>query len=104
MAEINIRENYIDWVRDNIVTLFDKEGIKMTDNAVNLFALAMQMQIDEEVMNNDQLFSRAAKVVDDRLIDYYRDRYGERDINFNRAFHTLSDWGIVMKYPWTSTG
>ncbi len=104
MAEISIRENYIDWVRENVVTLFDKEGIKMTDNAVNLFAWSMQMQTDEEVMDGNQLFNRASKIADRRLIDYYRDHYGEKDMNFNRAFHVLSDWGFVLKYPWTQTG
>lgn len=104
MANIQIGEEYTNWVIDNIVDLFAREDITVTDNARNLFALAMQMQVSENAMTKTKLYRRAEKVADNRLIDYYKDRYNKEDVNFNRAFHILSDWGIVMKYPWTTTG
>ena len=99
MPTIFIQDQYASLVDNTIAPLFAGRGIKITNNAQYLIALTMQSQIEENVMNTVRLGNLAEQVVSPSLVDYYIGKYGEREMNFNRAFHLLSDIGFVLKFP-----
>jgi hypothetical protein len=103
MSPINLEDQYVAWVEENIVQMFSDKGIEVTTNARQLLAFAMQSQIDESLMDQETLLERVNQVSGENLLEYYEERYGEKALNFNHAFHLLADWGFVVKFPFGPT-
>lgn len=103
--QIVVEDTYLSWVRTKIVPLFAQQDIKVEEDAIELMAWSMQMQVRQgTAIDSQSLFGRAETIGDKRLTDYYQDKNGKKDVSFNRAFHLLADWGFVLKYPWGGTG
>ena len=103
MSFIHLDDQYEVWVQQNIVEVFSGKGIVVTTNAKKLLAFAMQSQVEENIMSQEKLFERANQVGGKNLLAYYEQRYGETEVNFNRAFHILDDLGFVIKFPFGPT-
>ena|SRR5207253_9209309 len=103
METIELEDQYIKFVDWDVIRQFEDRGLRVTSGARHLIAFAMQSQISEEVMNDERLFGNAERILQDGLADFYVRRYGEKTVNFNRAFHLLADVGYVLKFPLVPT-
>jgi hypothetical protein len=98
---LNVEDRYVNWVKTNVVTLFQAAGISITDRGKQLMAFALQAQVDEDtVVDADAALERAKRACEPWLVENYRSKYGERPVNFNRAFHLIYEMNhIVMMFP-----
>lgn len=105
MAEIVVGDQYVEWVDIHVGELFRRERIEITREAILLIAFSMQAQVYSHIIPTDEmLFKRAAAIVGRPLVDYYKDRYGEKEIDFNRALSLLGAWGMLFCfYPFRPT-
>jgi hypothetical protein len=84
---IEVREHYNTWVNEQLLPLFEKSGVSITQNARNLLAYALQSQVEEKVIGNDQdLIARAERFCG-FAVQLYQKKYGNDEMTFNRAMH-----------------
>lgn len=103
MATIELNDRYTEFVNFNVRSHFAERGIEITRRAQDLLAFAMQCQIDEKEMDEGRLTAVAQQLLNNNLAESYVRVYGDRPMNFNRAFHLLADVGNLMKFPFGPT-
>jgi hypothetical protein len=102
LASIDIGTVYENWIKENVVPVFNKNDVGVTRSAQLLLAYALQIQVDEKFVSDEKtLFTQAEELL--KVIPtVYRWQYGKQPMNFNRALHALVYANqIRLAFPWT---
>ena len=97
-----IRDEFTE-IGDQIERQLRNRGIAVTNSGKLLLMLAMQAQADDHELGTNQLRNLVSGIPLDHIADYFKRTYRTDKMDFNRALHLLSDWGVYFKYPWTPT-
>jgi hypothetical protein len=92
---IKVRDNYISWVGQRVVPLFEEVGIKITPNARDFLAYTMQSQIDEKVIENDDKLYLRCEEFCNFAVPMYTKKHGIAEMTFNRAVHLVRELTCV---------
>lgn len=112
MTTIQVDDFYVDWVKANVRPVLKDAGVRLSESAAELFAYAMEAQVKDGFVRDQEHAIRSAEV----LVRYIKDGYwpqsppfapfGPRrsEVNFNVALHLMVDLNrIALAFPWNTT-
>ncbi|WP_442505058.1 hypothetical protein SH528x_003829 [Novipirellula sp. SH528] len=80
------------WIDEQIAPVFEDVGIKVSESSRDLLVLALNTQIEEGLVENPRALARAIEALPlEDLPAFYRMKYGNRTLSFNRTVRLLAD-------------
>lgn len=101
MPQINLDEEFSSFIEDNLVKRLKTQGIKFTENAEDLFVLAMQSQMKEQKKTRGAIRLLAQKMIDTFADEILRGASTARlqqrpfTVDFNMSIHWLKRIAVM---------
>ena len=103
MTAFNAYDEYTQIVVERFVQPLAEYGINCTESAAWLLAFIFRAEVAEYGQEGEDRISRTLELPIPGIAQYYRERYGEKDIDVNRLLHLVTEIGLFMRFPWGIT-
>jgi len=100
--EIIVQDSFANWIEFYVRPAFLDANIELTEPAARLFAYALQAQLEERIVPNQDVLLDMAKNFLSVAVSR-RQLFPMKKLTFNRALHLLVEVNMFTRtFPWGS--